>query len=249
MLVVSLGLLAFGGYLMWYGLRSRVDSEPLSIAAGVVPFGAVLLGVFLGKRVHVVVGVLTPLLLLTAAVGFTYVRTTAIAERDAEWAAARDASRVALAVCAEGTPLPGAPAYVPGPTVTMHVFGSVYGDAGRPIEWLPWRAETYPPGWFGQGPPQLVACLRNRYSTVESQVYSGANGAQAFVSARQHHYDVEVLEASTLRSVFRTELLGGAPPSLASSIRVTGSQTPRDQDGSRVSDQAVIEALRPLVGH
>ena len=103
MLIVSLGLLAFGGYLMWYGLRSRADSEPLSIAGGVVPLGAILLGTFLGRRVHIALAVLTPMVILSAAAGVAYVRTTAIAEVRSERTAARDASRVALAACADSS--------------------------------------------------------------------------------------------------------------------------------------------------
>jgi hypothetical protein len=143
--------------------------------------------------------------------------------------------------------MPEAPAYVPGSPATLHVIGSVYGDS-RPLQWLPWTQSDYPAGWFGRGLPQLVACLRNRYTVVESQSYSGARGAQAFVSARQHHYDIEVFEARTRRSLLRTQLDGGQPAPLASSSRVEGTQTPRDQDGSRVSEAAIIEVLRPLVG-
>ena len=247
-LIVGLGLLAFTAYLVWYGTRHG-DTEPLYIVAGVFPLSLASLGWYVAKRMHVALAGALVFVLVAGIGGWGWMSWQATAERHASYHRDWEARQGMIPFCAQGMPLPDAPAYdLAAGNVTIKVIGSIYGDGLRPLQWTPWRREEYPPGWFSEGQPQLVACLTNDYRVTATKTYTGAGGHAVAMQARQHNYDVELYEARTRNLVFRTRLEGRPPGPLPDSIQLHGGESAHDQSGPRVSPNEVARALEPYVG-
>jgi len=245
--VVGLGLLGFTSYLVWYGTRHG-DTEPLYIVAGVFPLSLAALGWYVAKRMHVALAGALVLVLVAAIGGWGWMSWQATAERHASYHREWEERRGLLPVCEAGVALPNAPPYdLAAGNVTINVIGSIYGDA-RSLQWIPWRREEYPPGWFSEGVPQLVACLRNDYRVTETKTYEGAGGQMVAMQARQHNYDVELYEAASHALVFRTRLEGRPPGPLPESIQLGPGQSAHDQSGPRISPNEVARALQSYVG-
>lgn len=186
-ILVGLGLLGFSAYLIWYGTR-HLDTEPLYIAAGVFPLSLAVLAWYL-STVHKAFAAATVFALVAAFGGFGWMSWQSSEARREGFRAQRERTRTALPLCRDGVPLANAPAYdLNAGNVTISVIGSVYGD-DRPLEWIPWRREQYPAGWYSEGVPQLVACMRNDYVLRDSQTYTGSGGTLGVIQARQHYYD------------------------------------------------------------
>lgn len=246
-LVVGLGLLGFSAYLIIYG-TGHMDTEPLYIAAGVFPLSLALLAWFVAKRMHWGLAAALVAVLVAAFGGYGWMTWQDSEARRASYRAEWEDRHTTVVLCEDRVPLTNAPAYdLAAGNVTIDVIGSVYG-AGRPLQWIPWRREEYPAGWYSEGVPQLIACLRNDYRVLDTRTYEGPGGQVVAMQARQHNYDLELYEARTRALVFSTRLEGRPPPPLPDSIQLTTGQSAGDRNGPRISPNEIARALQPYVG-
>jgi hypothetical protein len=156
LLLLALGALAFGAYLVDYALdRNTLDERALHLGVPILGAGLLLLAAFLGRTVGRRVAIVAFVVLAAAAAWYIYRRAHSDDVVELE-AANREYKLFRLWRVCHGWTYPEATPYGPGPGLHPTAIIATTDEG----EWLPWR-NRHPPGWEPSSLEQaeLVACL------------------------------------------------------------------------------------------